>query len=252
MIFLILVEIGNISGDPVIRQTYFIKIDLANVIPESVPNAVLINTIAQSLGLHDFYQVGLWNWCAGYNGQGITYCSPHQTAYWFNPVDIITGELLVGAVIALPTDVVSVLNIVHTASTWMFACFLVGICLSVLCVFIAPLEFSKKPRWSHRTKRIFLRSLPITLLKFGALLFTAVGAVVATVMFVIFRNTFESAAEFNIQAKLGIYMLAFEWTAVGLLLIGFIMSIGTCCGVCCCTGKSRAMKKQRESRIVEK
>lgn len=252
VVFLILVEIGNINGNPVIRQTYFLKIDLANVIPESVPNAVLINTIAQSLGLHDFYQVGLWNYCAGYNGQGITSCSPHQTAYWFNPVEIILSELLVGASIALPTDVVSVLNIVHTASTWMFACFMVGTCLSVLCIFIAPLEFSKKPRWSHKAKRIFLRSLPITILRFAALLFTAAGAVIATVMFLIFRNTFESAADFNIQAELGIDMLAYEWTAVGLLLLGFLMSIGTCCGICCCTGKSRALKKQRESRTIEK
>lgn len=252
IVFLILVEIGNINGRPVIRDTYFLQINLANVIPNSVPNAVLINTIAQSLGLHDFYQVGLWNYCAGYNGQGITYCSPHTTAYWFNPVEIITSELLVGASIALPTEVLNVLDIVKTASTWMFACFMVGICLTVLSLIFAPMAFSKKPRWSHKRKRIFLRSLPITILTFLALLFTAAGAIIATAMFVIFRNTFEGAAEFNIQAYLGTQMLAFEWTAVGLLLIGFIMQIGTCCGVCCCTGKKRAMRKHERAGTVEK
>lgn len=249
-IFLVLVEIGNINKKAVIRDTYFLQINLANVIPETVPNAVLINTIAQSLGLHDFYQVGLWNYCAGYDNEGITYCSPRQTAYWFNPVEIITSELLVGASIALPTEVVSILKIVHTASTWMFACFMVGIVLTFLCIFIAPLEFSKKPRWQHKAKRVFLRSLPIMILRFAALLFTAAGAVIGTVMFVIFRNTFDGAAEFNIQAKLGVDMLAFEWTAVGLNLVGFLMSIGTCCGICCCTGKKRAMKKQRKEPVV--
>lgn len=252
VIFLILVEIGNINGKAVIRDTYFLQINLADVIPNSVPNAVLINTIAQSLGLHDFYQVGLWNYCAGYNGQGITYCSPTTTAYWFNPVEIIMSELLVGASIALPTEVISVLDIVKTASTWMFACFLVGTVLTVLCMLFAPMAFSKKPRWSHKRKRIFLRSLPITILTFLALLFTAAGAIIATAMFVIFKNTFESAAEFNIQAYLGTQMLAFEWTAVGLLLIGFIMQIGTCCGVCCCTGKKRAMRKHGQTATVEK
>lgn len=252
IVFLILVEIGNINGKAVIRDTYFLQINLANVIPETVPNAVLINTIAQTLGLHDFYQVGLWNYCAGYNGQGITYCSPRQTAYWFNPVEIITSELLVGASIALPTEVVSILNIVHTASTWMFACFMVGICLTFLSLIFAPLGFSKKPRWSHKAKRIFCRSLPVSILTFLALLFTAAGAVIATVMFVIFRNTFEGAQEFNIQAKLGVQMLAFEWTAVGLLLVGFIMQFGTCFGVCCCTGKRRAMRKKERMSTIEK
>ncbi|KAK5076211.1 hypothetical protein LTS08_006837 [Lithohypha guttulata] len=249
LIFLILVEIGNINGNAVIRDTYFLNINLQDIIPTSVPNAVLINTIAQSLGLHDFYQVGLWNYCAGYTGQGITYCSPTQLAYWFDPVEIITSELLVGASIALPTDVVSVLGIVRTASTWMFACFMVGTVLTFLCIFIAPLEFSKKPRWSHKARRIFLRSLPIMLLRFGALLFTAVGAVIATVMFVIFKNTFESAADFNIQATLGVQILAFEWVAVGLNLVGFLMSVGTCCG------KRKAIKKQEQEhspRVEEK
>lgn len=243
VVFLILVEIGNINNDVVIRETYFLKIDLTNVIPESVPNAALINTIAQSIGLHDFYQVGLWNYCSGYKGQGVTSCSPHQTAYWFNPVEIILSELLVGASIALPTDVTTLLDIVKTASTWMFACFLVGVCLSFLCIFIAPMAYSQKPRWSHKAKRVFCRSLPITILTFLALLFTAAGAVVATVMFVIFRNAFSGVTDLNINAELGIKMLAFEWTAVALLLVGFIMQIGTCCGICCCSGRKRAMRK---------
>lgn len=252
VIFLILVEIGNINQDAVIRNTYFLRINLANIIPQSIPNATLINTIAQSLGLHDFYQVGLWNYCAGYQDEGITTCSNPQTLYWFNPVEIIMSELLVGATIALPTNITDILNIVHTVSNYMFACFLVGAILSFLCIFLAPMGFSKKPRWSHKGKRLFLRQLPVTILTFLALLFTAAAAVMATAMFVIFRNVVGQAAEFNIEAELGTNMLAFMWVAVGMLLIGFIMQIGTCCGVCCCTGKRKAVRKQRESRIEEK
>lgn len=243
LVFLILVEIGNINGDAVIRSTFFLRINLANVIPESVPNAVLINTIAQSIGLHDFYQVGLWNFCEGYTGQGITGCSSPTDNYWFNPVEIILNELLAGASIALPTEVIDILNIVRTASHWMFACFLTGTCLTFICIFIGPMGFSKKPRWSHKAKRVFCRQLPIVVITFLALLFTAGGAVIATVMFVIFRNTFDGAAELNIQAELGSVMLGFEWTAVALLLVGFIMQLGTCCGVCCCTGRRKAMRK---------
>ena len=244
-VFLILVEIGNINNHAVIRDTYFLKIELANIVPASVPNAIFINSIAQSIGLHDFYQVGLWNFCEGYNGQGITHCSKTKTLYWFNPVEIILNELLAGASIALPTEIVNVLKLVRLASNWMFGCFLVGTCLTFLCIFFSPLGFSNKPRWQHKAKRIFLRQLPITLLTFAALLFTAVGSVVATVMFVIFRNKFGGAADLNIRASLGLPMLAFMWIATGFNLIGFIMQIGTCCGVCCCTGRRKVERRSR-------
>jgi hypothetical protein len=66
-VFLVLILIGNTHNRPVIRDIYFFKLDLSNIIPLSAPNAMLINSIAQTLGLHDFYQVGLWNFCEGYN-----------------------------------------------------------------------------------------------------------------------------------------------------------------------------------------
>jgi hypothetical protein len=244
-VFLILVEIGNINGKPVIRDTYFLKIQLANVIPETVPNAFLINSIAQSIGLHDFYQVGLWNFCEGYNNQGITHCSKTQTLYWFDPVEIILNELLAGASIALPVELVNVLHIVRIASRWMFVCFLVGTILTFLCIFFAPMGFSKKPRWQHKAKRIFLRQLPITILTFTAALFTAGASVIATVMFFIFQDKFSGAADLNIHAHVGTPMLAFMWIATGFNLIGLFMQIGTCCGVCCCTGRRKAEKKSQ-------
>lgn len=89
--------IGNVSNKPVLRDTYFFKLDTANVIPESVPNALLINSIAQSIGLHDFYQVGLWNYCEGYDDSGISDCSNPKALYWFDPVSILLNELLAGA-----------------------------------------------------------------------------------------------------------------------------------------------------------
>jgi len=97
VIFLIVVEVGNTKVRPSLNRIYFIKLDLTNIIPTTVPNAVLINSIAQTLGLHDFYTVGLWGFCEGYNGRGTTTCSQPQTLYWFNPVSILQDELLAGA-----------------------------------------------------------------------------------------------------------------------------------------------------------
>ena len=98
LIFLIMVEIGNVSASSrkVTGEIFFLKLDLSNIIPQSVPQATLINSIARTIGLHDFYQVGLWNYCDGY-GDEISSCSKPKTLYWFNPVEIILNELLAGA-----------------------------------------------------------------------------------------------------------------------------------------------------------
>lgn len=98
LIFIILVELGSVYADHrhITGSIYFLKLDVSHVIPQAVPQARLINSIAQTLGLHDFYQVGLWNYCEGY-GNDITDCSTPKTLYWFNPVQIILSELLSGA-----------------------------------------------------------------------------------------------------------------------------------------------------------
>lgn len=102
VIFLILVEVGNTQVGKILSDIYFIRLDLSQIIPTSVPSGGLINTIAQTLGLHDYYQVGLWNYCEGYIGVGINQCSPTTTLYWFNPVEILLSQLLAGATSNLP------------------------------------------------------------------------------------------------------------------------------------------------------
>jgi hypothetical protein len=114
-IFLLLVVIGNLSDAPVLRNTYFLKINLANIVPVSVPNARLINSIARTIGLHDFYQVGMWNFCEGYMNTGITHCSEPEGLYYFNPVHIILSELLAGATSTYPIH--SLPSVRHTAHT---------------------------------------------------------------------------------------------------------------------------------------
>jgi hypothetical protein len=69
IVFLVLVEVGSTHIRPVLTDIYFFRLVLANIIPLSVNNAQLLNTIARSLGLHDFYQIGLWNFCEGYQNE---------------------------------------------------------------------------------------------------------------------------------------------------------------------------------------
>ena len=248
LVFLVLVCIGNINTRSVIRSTWFIKLDLSRIIPASIPNAVLINSIAQSIGLHDFYQVGLWNFCEGYDdSRGITSCSPTKTLYWFDPVAILLSELVSGASISLPNNINSALHLVRLASHWMFGLFITGAVLNFVCIFVAPFAISSEPRWQHRKRRVFLRSLPITFISFAAALTTTVATVVATVLFEIFKNVLTSQSEINIRATVGKQMMAFMWTATGFSLIGFIWQCGTCCAICCCSGRRRKARQADSS-----
>jgi hypothetical protein len=229
--------IGNINTKAVIRSTYFFKLDLTNIIPASAGSSIqLVNSLARSLGLSDFYQVGLWNFCEGYNDEGITFCSKPKTLYWFNPVEILLNELLAGATIALPAEVNDILNLIKIASHVMFGFFLAGICMNFVSIFIAPVTLYS--RWW---------SLPFAIWSFIAALLTAAATIIAAVMSIIFRNVITSQEGINIGASLGTDMFVFMWIGTAFSIFGFVIHL---CLSCCCasrrdikTGRRRGSKK---------
>ncbi|KAJ5489406.1 hypothetical protein N7539_004296 [Penicillium diatomitis] len=270
LVFVILVIIGNLSNKPVLRSTYFLYLDLSNIIPLSVPNAVFINSIAQSIGLHDFYTVGLLGFCEGYNVEGITSCSKPKALYAFNPVEIIVSELLSGASIALPSEISQPLNLARTASHWMYGLFITSAVLNFVMIFLSPLAVSSRPpqaikyvgdhelapttRLPHRRQRfVWLRSFPFVFLSFFAALVTIAGSVIATVMFTIFANVFSNAdPNLNISAHVGVQMMAFMWVASGFSLIAFILQLGSCCAACCGGRKVQKRLQARGMSLHEK
>ena len=79
--FLVLVLIGNTRrSSAALNDIYFFKLDVSQIIPIAVANSQLLNSVARSLGLHDFYQVGLWNFCEGYNGEYVVARNPPHPA----------------------------------------------------------------------------------------------------------------------------------------------------------------------------
>ncbi|KAF3384984.1 hypothetical protein F1880_002160 [Penicillium rolfsii] len=270
-IFVLLVVIGNVSNKPVLRSTYFLYLDLSNIIPVSVPNSVLINSIARSIGLHDFYQVGLWGFCEGYNDEGITACSKPKTLYAFNPVDIILNELLAGASIALPSEIRQPLHLARVASHWMFGLFISAAVLNFLMIFLSPFAVSSRPPQSikswvsggqftpsgkpphRRGKFVLWRAFPFLILAFFTALVTIAASVIATVMFVIFANVFTNAdPDLNIKAHLGTQMMVFMWIASGFSLLAFIIQLGSCCASCCGGRKARKQLKAQGIDLHEK
>ncbi|KAF2210450.1 hypothetical protein CERZMDRAFT_99509 [Cercospora zeae-maydis SCOH1-5] len=244
VVFLILVEIGNTSISSTLNKIWFIRLDLSDIIPVSVPNAVLINSIAQSLGLHDFYTVGLWNYCEGYNGQGVTHCSPPETLYWFNPVAIVQSQLLAGATIALPAEVNDILDLIRLVSTWMFGLFLTGLVLDFVVIFLLPL--SVFTRWL---------SLPLSIITFIAAFLTTAAAIIASVMFIIMQQAITSATDLNIRASIGTHMFVFMWIAAVASVLALAIQLGMCC--CCAsrrdvrTGRRMGSKKAWTTTTVD-
>ncbi|CAD6445256.1 2b32deed-1525-4473-a97a-4184f8228580 [Sclerotinia trifoliorum] len=231
IVFLILTIIGNINDRPVIRNTWFFRLDLTNIIPESVGGSItLTNSLARSLGLHDFYQVGLWNFCEGYNDEGITSCSEPQKLYWFNPVDILLNELLPGATIALPAQINNILSLIRIASHIMFGFFITGVAMNFCNIFLC--FFTIYSRW--------ISGIYATWAFISALL-TTVAAIIATVMFIIFRNVITSQAGLNIGASIGDQMFVFMWIGAACSIINWVIHVG----MCCCGASRRDVKNGR-------
>ncbi|KAK1836259.1 SUR7/PalI family-domain-containing protein [Podospora conica] len=234
LIFLILVLIGNVYPRAVLRDLYFFKLDLADIIPNSVPNAGLINSIAQSIGLHDFYQVGLWNFCEGYENVGITFCSPPKALYWFNPVEILMAELLSGATIALPNEVITILDVLRIASNIMFGFFLTSACLATILVFLSP--FALRSRWW---------SLPLAILSGLNSIFVGAACVVGSVISIVFKYAATAQSDLNIHAAVGVPMFVLMWMASGFALWTFIAHAGM---GCCCVSRRDLMTGRRQVR----
>ncbi|KAI1380762.1 SUR7/PalI family-domain-containing protein [Hypoxylon crocopeplum] len=224
VVFLILVEIGNTRSTSVLGDIYFFKLDLSDILPQSVPTSLTLqNSIARTLGLHDFYQVGLWNFCEGYDTDGITYCSPTTNLYWFNPVEILLSELFAGASIALPSEVNDILNILRIASNIMFGFFITGLVLDFVLMLLAPVVLYS--RWW---------SLPFGFFALLATLLVLIASALGTAMSLIFKYALTSQTDLNVGADIGTKMLAFMWIATGFTLIAFIIHASLCC---CCTSR---------------
>lgn len=231
-IFLILIELGSTQkSSKLLGEIYFFRLSLADIIPTSVQNAQLVNSIARGLGLHDYYQPGLWNYCEGFNDEGITFCSTPKSYYWFNPVNIILNELLSGATIALPSEITQILGILKICSNIMFAFFLAGTVVSFSMVFLSPLAIFS--RWW---------AIPMTLVSFLTFLIVLVASVIASVISFVFKYAATAQSSLNIHASVGTRMFVFMWVATGCTFFAFILHAGM---GCCCTSR-RDLKTGRK------
>ena len=159
----------------------------------------------------------------------------------FCPPPILQRSLIYLGVVALPQNVISALSLVRLFSHWMFALFLVGTILSLISFFLTPFSIYSR-----------LLTVPIAILTFLAALTTTAATIIATVMFIIFKEVVHSAADtVNIVPEIGSEMFAFMWIATACAILGWGVQMGLCC--CCASRRDvRLGKKWRRREAWEK
>lgn len=155
-----------------------------------------------------------------YSHRGVTHCSNPKQWYWFNPVEVLVGELLAGATIALPAEATTILKLLRIGSQVMYGCFMAGICVNVALMILTPLVM--KTRWW---------SLFMAFLGFLSGLVTTVAAIIGTVISIAFKVALTAQDQLNIVVNIGVKMFAFMWIAAVFTDVAFLLhaAMGCCC-----------------------
>jgi hypothetical protein len=138
-------------------------------------------------------------------------------------------------IVNLPADINDILDLIHLVSNWMFGLFLTATVLSFVLIFVMPISIYT--RWL---------TLAVAILAFLNALFVTVASVIATVMFIIFRNTIGGVAELNISAEIGVTLFAFMWVASAFAIFAWLVQMGLCC--CCASRRDVKKGKKRGTR----
>jgi len=218
---LLVVIISGTTSKNDLADIYFMRINTTDIIPTSVTDSAEFNSIAESLGLRDFYQNSLWGYCDGYKNGTVTSCSKPQGMYVFDPVDIFQSELLEGKSVTIPQSINDDLSKVTTATKWMFALYITAISLA-FSTFLVGLTTLCSRRGS-------ICSTCTACLMFMAV---AIATIIAQVLFTEYRNVInDTITEFNVSASLGKTMFILSWGATAAAALAFIgFMFGTCCG----------------------
>lgn len=154
--------------------------------------------------------------------RGIVYCSKPRRFYWFNPIQVLMDELLAGAQIALPGEVLTVLELLRLGSKIMFGLFIAAI---VLCAVMAPLGLLvfRSRAWS----------IPIVALSVLTAACAVGGTILATVFSLAAKYALTMQSELNISADVSPLMLASAWIPALLTTTAFFLhsAVGCCCHV---------------------
>jgi hypothetical protein len=101
-----------------------------NAIGNNTQTKDLVNSLEQDSALRDFYDIGLWGYCAGNTtGNGdfnVDFCSPRRAEFYFNPVEV-WGLDKGGLDTLLPDNLTKEVEVYRKVSQWMFIAYQIAI-----------------------------------------------------------------------------------------------------------------------------
>ena len=152
--------------------------------------------------------------------RGVTYCSEPQSFYWFNPVEVLVSELLAGARIALPAEVLTILHLLKIGSQIMYGFFVAGAVVNFVLLFATPLVVLN--RWW---------TLVIAIVAFISGTCINVAAAIATAISIAAKVALTAQDQLNISADIGVTMFVFMWIAAICSNLAFLLhaAMGCCC-----------------------
>jgi len=216
---------------PVLRTTYFLEVNVTNVVhvPSDILGGILnpLESDAQhKLGIHDFYRYGLWGFCEGYN-QTVIACTNPKPGNSTNPVASINAELTKSLHIPFPNNVESNVHRLASASLFIFSCWIIGTVLG----FAAAL-FGLFPGCRSRLTTALVGTFAVV-----SFVFILIGAVLCQVLYTALRSAMNIASFdiLNMHISLGTQMFAFVWISFAASALALLFWIG-----CCCFGRRRS------------
>lgn len=244
LVCIILVGLGCTSKGSTVDNFYFAKLDLKNLSTDSLKIDKGLNPFTKALqqadaagNIHDFYIIGLWNYCYGDYVNGdykVTTCTPRETKFWFNPVEVWKLD---GNDTLLPKDLKSALQSYSHAAGWLFIAYTVAFCTTAAALVVGISAIFSR-----------LGSFFTTICSAVSSFFILAATVTATALYGVFIGTVDTTLKpYNVKASFGRSMMITTWLAA---LFSLAAGLFWLFSVCCCSGRSPYSHDKKSKRVV--
>ena len=257
LVSLIIVGMGGTNkNSSALNNLYFFRANTSDIavngsLTDNLPHndftdAILgkvSNDVAQeALNIKDLYHVSLWNYCSGdfqKNSSGgmndhITYCSPRQKQYWFNPVDVwhlnnsVTDRYF-------SKELRDGLNVYHSVAKWMYIAYIIAVVTTAAEILVGFTALFSR-----------LGSLATTIVSSISSIFTIAFALTSTILYATLTGVFNNALkQYHIHGSMGRTIYVWVWLSV---LFSWIAGIFWLFSSCCCSGRSDRIKGYSDGR----
>ncbi|KAF3936586.1 hypothetical protein ABW19_dt0206562 [Dactylella cylindrospora] len=229
-----------------LNKFYFVRLDtryidapneLADIPGTNLDNFVLdkigvdlsISNTANLVGVHDFYQAGLFSYCSGTydnatSSWNVQNCSSPSGSFVFNIIDIINAEANNGKNLTFPSGVHNLFKAVTALTRVQYICFLFGIAATGLEFVLG--FFGLLSRWGSCVTTI------VAIVAFLALL---AGSVINIALYVSMAKAFDASfSTFGVRGEISRQTYTIMFIGV---LVSFAAMLFWTLSTCCCSGR---------------